>query len=63
MGEPGSPQAEDMRNVATGLKQIYSLPDDRAFDDLLIAIDRSARAAPRRGGPRLLRSGLRNGRS
>jgi hypothetical protein len=52
-----------MRNVATGLKQIYSLPDDRAFDDLLIAIDRSARAATRSGGPLLLRSGPRNGRS
>lgn len=35
--------AEELKNVGTGLKRLYPLPEDDDFDDLLQQIDRAVR--------------------
>ena len=49
----GMVSAEELRNVATGLKRIYPVAEDHAFDDLLGALDRASRKLPTRGSSRV----------
>jgi hypothetical protein len=38
---------EEQRNIARGLKNVYPLPDDGDFTDLLAAIGRASKGRPR----------------